>query len=119
MARDFDIQAYLTRGVEGIVADAIKATLKNPRESAFMLRFAAASRAASKRRAEAETEGVHIPPFLIASITSECNLHCAGCYSRCHHATVDAEPVAKLTGGEWRLIFREADVLGISFILLA
>ena len=119
MARDFDIQAYLTRGVEGIVADAIKATLKNPRESAFMLRFAAASRAASKRRAEAETEGVHIPPFLIASITSECNLHCAGCYSRCHHATVDAEPVAQLTGGEWRRIFREADDMGISFILLA
>lgn len=94
MDRDFDIQAYLTRGVEWVVADAIKATLKNPRESAFMLRFAAASRAASKRRAESEKAGAHIPPFLIASITSECNLHCAGCYSRCHHATVDSAPVA-------------------------
>ena len=119
MDRDFDIQAYLTRGVEWVVADAIKATLKNPRESAFMLRFAAASRAASKRRAESGKEGVHIPPFLIASITSECNLHCAGCYSRCHHATVDAAPVAQLTSGEWLRIFSEADDLGISFILLA
>ena len=41
----FDLQAYLTRGVEGIVADAVRATLKNPRESAFLVRFAAASRA--------------------------------------------------------------------------
>lgn len=119
MDRDFDIQAYLTRGVEWVVADAIKATLKNPRESAFMLRFAAASRAASKRRAESEKAGAHIPPFLIASITSECNLHCAGCYSRCHHATVDSAPVAQLTGAEWLRIFREADEMGISFILLA
>ena len=119
MDQNFDVQAYMTRGVERIVSDAIKATLKNPRESAFMLKFAAASRAASKRRAESEKKGEHVPPFLIASITSKCNLHCAGCYSRCNHATVDAEPVAQLTRDEWLRIFSEADELGISFILLA
>ena len=109
----------MTRGVERVVADAIKATVRNPKESAFMLRFTAASRAASKRRAAAEKNGEHIPPFLIASITSKCNLHCAGCYSRCNHATVDSEPVAQLTSEEWFQIFSEADELGISFILLA
>lgn len=119
MDQNFDIQAYMTKGVERIVADAIKATVKNPRESAFMLRFAAASRAASKRRAESESSGEHIPPFLIASITSKCNLHCAGCYSRCNHATVDSEPVAQLSSEEWLRIFSEADELGVSFILLA
>ncbi len=115
----FDLQAYLTRGVEGIVADAVRATLKNPRESAFLVRFAAASRAASRRRRKLEDAGEHIPTFLIASITSQCNLHCAGCYSRCSHATVDAKPVSQLTGAEWLRIFDEADELGISFILLA
>ena len=50
----FDIQAYMTHGVETIVAESLKATLKNPRESAFMVRFAAASKKASRRRAEAE-----------------------------------------------------------------
>ena len=119
MDQNFDIQGYMTRGVERVVADAVKATLRNPKESAYMLRFAAASRAASRRRAASEKNGEHIPPFLIASITSKCNLHCAGCYSRCNHATVDSEPVAQLTGGEWRRIFGEADDLGISFILLA
>ena len=119
MDQNFDLQGYMTKGVEHVVADAIKATLKNPRESAFMLRFAAASRAASKRRAELEKNGEHVPPFLIASITSKCNLHCAGCYSRCNHATVDAEPVAQMTGEEWGRVFSEADDMGISFILLA
>lgn len=115
----FDLQAYLTKGVEQVVADARKATLKDPRESAFMLKFAAASKAASKKRREAEDAGEHIPSYLIASITSACNLHCAGCYSRCTKGTVDAAPVEQLTDAEWMRIFDEADALGISFILLA
>lgn len=119
MNDNFDLQNYLIEGVEGVVKEAIKATLKNPRESAFMLKFAKATRTASKNRCEAEDNGEHIPPFLIASITSKCNLHCAGCYSRCNHATTDIEPVSQLTSGEWLKIFDEADELGISFILLA
>ncbi len=119
MNETFDLQAYLSKGIEDFVKDVVKATLKNPRESAFMLKFAAASSAASKKRLAAEKDGLHVPSFLIASITSKCNLHCAGCYSRCNHATVDAEPVSQLTGEEWLNIFSEADELGISFILLA
>ena len=119
MNEDFDLQAYVTGGVENVVRDALKATLKDPRESAFMLRFAAASKAASKKRRDAEDAGEHIPPFLIASITSQCNLHCAGCYSRCNNATVDAAPVQQLSAEEWLRIFDEAEELGVSFILLA
>ncbi len=119
MNDNFDLQAYLAKGVEQVVTDAMKATLKDPRESAFMLRFAAASRAASKKRMAAEEQGEHIPSYLIASITSRCNLHCAGCYSRCNHATVDTAPVSQLTAEEWAKIFDEADEMGISFVLLA
>ncbi len=119
MNKEFDIQQYMTEGVERVVADALKATLRNPKESAFMVKFAAASKAASKKRRVAEDNGEHIPPFLIASITSQCNLHCAGCYSRCNEATVDAAPVKQLTGDEWNKVFTEAEDLGISFILLA
>ncbi len=119
MDKEFDLQEYMTKGVERVVSDAVKATLKNPRESAFMLSFAGASAAASAKRKKAEKNGEHIPPFLIASITSKCNLHCAGCYSRCNHATVDTEPVTQLTDEDWFNVFEEADGLGISFILLA
>ena len=119
MNEGFDLQAYLSKGIEVFMRDLVKATLANPRESAFMLKFAAATAAASKKRTAAEAVGEHIPSFLIASITSQCNLHCAGCYSRCNHATTDARPVRQLTADEWGNIFREADDLGISFILLA
>ena len=117
--REFDLQAYLARGVEQVVTDALKATLRDPKESAFLLRFAAATRAASKKRMAAEKRGEHFPSYLIASITSQCNLHCAGCYSRCNHATVDTAPVKQLSAAEWAKIFDEADELGISFVLLA
>ncbi|MCR4956679.1 MAG: radical SAM protein [Lachnospiraceae bacterium] len=119
MEREFDIQEYMTKGVERVVADAIKATLKNPKESAFMVKFAAASKNATKKRKEFKQNGEHIPPFLIASITSKCNLHCEGCYSRCNHATVDTEPVMQLNAEEWNKIFCEASDIGVSFILLA
>ena len=88
----FDLQQYLTEGVEAIVKDALRATLRDPKESAFMTRFALASTKAASRRAANEAEGLHVPSYLIASITSACNLHCAGCYSRANHATVDCAP---------------------------
>lgn len=119
MKDNFDLQEYLTRGVERVVADALRASLKNPKESAFMLKFAAASKAASEKRIAAEKQGLHIPSFLIASITGSCNLHCAGCYSRYNGSTTDTEPVEQLSSTEWLRIFDEADELGISFIILA
>ena len=119
MKEAFDLQKHIEQGVEKIVADTVKATLKNPKESAFMLRFAAASKKASKKRMKLEEEGLHVPGFLIASITSSCNLHCAGCYSRCNNATVDAAPVEQLSREEWLWVFQEAEELGISFIMLA
>ena len=119
MKQSFDLQKHIEEGVERIIADTLRATLKNPKESAFMVKFAAASRKADKKRMKLEEEGLHVPGFLIASITSSCNLHCEGCYSRCNNATNDAEPVRQLTNEEWFRIFAEAEELGISFILLA
>ena len=119
MNENMQLQQIIGQGVEKIVGDTIRATLKNPKESAFLLRFAAASRRASRTRLSYEEQGIHVPGFLIASITSACNLHCAGCYSRSNHATEDCEPTEQLTDEEWLRVFREADALGISFIMLA
>ena len=119
MEQAFDLQAYLTRGVERVVSGALGATLQNPKESAYLAGFALSSRAASRKRQSLERQGEHVPPFLIASITSSCNLHCAGCYSRCNHATVDHAPIDQLSGEQWRDVFQQAEDLGVSFILLA
>ena len=61
MSKDFNIQEYMTHGVERVVSDAIKATLKNPKESAYMAKFALATKTASRKRAKLEAEGEHIP----------------------------------------------------------
>ena len=119
MPEKIDLEEHIAKGVERIVTDAVKASLKDPRESAFLLRFAAASRRATKTRKKLAENGEHIPSFLIASITSSCNLHCAGCYSRCSEATTDSEPVRQLSGEEWASVFKQARELGVSFILLA
>lgn len=119
MKESFDIQSYMTKGVERVVKDAVRATLKNPAESVFMAKFALSSKKASDIRKKYEKDGLHIPPFLIASITSNCNLHCAGCYSRQNEATTDCTPVNQMTEDDWKRVFEEAEQLGISFILLA
>lgn len=119
MSKDFDIQSYMTKGVERVVKDSLRATFKDPKESIFMGKFALATKKASDIRKKYEAEDLHVPPFLIASITSNCNLHCAGCYSRENEATKDCEPVNQLTDAQWLDIFNEAEALGISFILLA
>ncbi len=119
MKEPLDLQQYLSEGAEQIVKDALRATLKDPRQSAFFLRFAASAKRAEARRKKQESLGLHIPSYLIASITSSCNLHCAGCYSRHNHATEDVEPQKQLSSAEWNAIFSEAEELGVSFILLA
>ena len=93
--------------------------LKNPKESAFIARYAVFSRDAARKREQAANEGVNIPPFLIASITSACNLHCAGCYSREINSCSDEAPRDQLTALEWSRVFEEAKELGIGFIILA
>ncbi len=119
MEQEFNIERYMSEGVENIVKTAIKASFSNPKESIFMARYALASKKATDKRRAAEEAGDHIPPFLIASITSACNLHCAGCYSRANDACVDEKPVDQMTAEEWDKIFAEASDLGIGFILLA
>ena len=116
---NFDLQQHIADGVEKIVSDALKATFKDPKESAFLVKFAAAAKKASRIRLKSEEKGEHTPGFLICSVTSSCNLHCAGCYSRCINTTTDGVPEGQLSGEEWLRIFREAQELGISFILVA
>ena len=60
---------------------------------------------------ERMVRGEHIPPFLIASITTRCNLHCKGCYARANHNCADsaaAESAQLLSPDDWARIFDEA-----------
>ncbi len=114
-----DLAKYLTKGVEHVISDAIRATLKNPAESLFLAKFIRSVKTANRLREQEEKKGEHIPAFLIASITSSCNLHCEGCYARANNICSDQDPFKQLTAQEWKRIFLEARDMGIRFILLA
>jgi MoaA/NifB/PqqE/SkfB family radical SAM enzyme len=115
----FDLSEYLSSGVEDVVRSIVKASFKNPKETAFMLKYALSSKAAQKKRASFEIKGEKIPAFLISSITSNCNLFCKGCYARANKSCGEGLKKEQLSGERWRSIFKEAGELGIAFILLA
>ena len=78
----FDLEQYLAQGVRHILTGLTAAAGKNIKTAAFLARFAMAAQSAKHRRVQLAAAGEHIPPFLIASITEQCNLHCRGCYAR-------------------------------------
>lgn len=119
MNDDFNIQEYLANGAENIIKDAIHASIRNPKESLYLLKFSRYAKKATKIRQKYERNGQNIPAFLIASITSSCNLHCKGCYSRANNSCNDDAPSNQLSDSEWEDVFRQSKELGISFIVLA
>ena len=108
----------MNRAIENLAAGVVRGTLKNPRETAFILKLRDRLVRAMKKRETAEKQGRHIPPFLISSIATECNLHCKGCYARANGICSASEEKA-LTAEEWQKIFEEAAGIGFSFNLLA
>lgn len=111
-----ELNGILNNGIENITKTAKRFYSKSIKGNAFMLKTASSIKKSAKIRAKFENEGTHIPPFLIASITSSCNLKCAGCYSNAFNCGTEKE---NLKAGEWGRIFDEAAGLGISFIFLA
>lgn len=119
MSANFELDKYLNDGIEDILRDMKKIALHNPSMSVFMIKFALACKKAENKRKKADLKGEHIPPFLIASISSACNLHCKGCYARQNNICADDKSAYELSDSEWVSIFKQAVKLGISFILLA
>ncbi|MDR1705113.1 MAG: radical SAM protein [Clostridiales bacterium] len=111
-----DLEKYLSAGTEALVRDIIKAAFGNPAGSAFFAKYALSAKKAERRRHQLEEAGEHIPSFLIASITENCNLQCAGCYDRANHACRGRDEMSR---DEWGRVFGEAEDIGISAILLA
>ncbi|MFA9380138.1 MAG: radical SAM protein, partial [Acetanaerobacterium sp.] len=104
---DRDLTAYMSRGIDGLVKSAMKTAAQNPRETAFLISYSLAGKKAKRRRLAHEAKGIHIPPFLIASITASCNLYCKGCYARANHMCGEAPPEPPLSDRRWKELFEE------------
>lgn len=114
-----NLNQYMNEGISQLIRTAGRFYLNNPKGLAFLVKTVPEIRKGAKRREQKEQEGLHIPPFLIASVTSQCNLHCTGCYSRASGACGDGAATGDLDEREWKNIFLQASDLGISFIILA
>ena len=117
-----DLATYMSGSISRIMANAYKNVLSNPREAKFAFRMQQLFAKSEKRRKKVqEKEGIDVPPFLISSISTTCNLHCKGCYARSNGIANDqeAERKATMTPQQWQQIFTEAADMGINFSLLA
>ncbi len=118
----FDLAAYMSGGIREFMEAAYRNVLSNPREARFVHRMRRVVEKSERKRHEVlDNEGLAVPPFLIASISTTCNLHCKGCYARSNGIAEDNTEQRKttLTPEQWRDIFTEAAALGVNFTLLA
>lgn len=115
-----DLQSYMTESIRRIMGNAYRSVLGNPREARFVLRMQQAfHRSERRRRTLTETEGLQVPPFLIASIATACNLQCKGCYARKNGIAAETPTKPTLSPEQWGRIFAEAEKLGVNFCLAA
>lgn len=120
--QQIDLAAYMNGSISRIMTKAYKNVLSNPREAKFAFRMQQLFAKSEKRRKKAkEQEGIEVPPFLICSIATICNLHCKGCYARANGIAADSaeEQKTTLSPDQWKAIFEESASLGINFALLA
>ncbi len=112
-----NLNGFLNGGIMRIADTAARFYLGNRRGQAFLFGAVGAFRKSARIREQYEKSGTHIPPFLIASVASRCNLRCAGCYARATGGCRDDRN--DLSADDWRRVFAQAEEVGVSFILLA
>ncbi|SEL22922.1 radical SAM protein [Ruminococcus albus] len=113
----YALESFLAQGVERLMRDIIRVSARDPRSSAFILKFSAECMRASKKRERSNRKGSHVPPFLICSLTDDCGMDCEGCYAKinsCHNAEGES-----LSANDWLDVFVQAAECGVNFILLA
>ena len=118
MNNEFNLSEYMSGGIENIIKNVLKASIKNPKETAFVMKYMLASKEAKNKRENLESQNDHIPPFIMASIATNCNLHCKGCYARANKSCGDNLKDSEMSVERWGEIFTEAKEIGVSFILL-
>ena len=104
----------VNQSVFGLMQDALRIALKKPRLAAYIIRSIQREKKAQKTRDMWRKKGIPAPPFMIASVTSSCNLRCKGCYHKALKRSHEKEMDLK----RWETLIGEARELGVTFILV-
>ncbi len=114
-----DINILMDKEIRDLISRAQKYNKRVGDGKSFFTKFGGDIIKKSLIRNGWNKKGVQIPPFLIASIATSCNLNCAGCYAKSGDGCMDKEGQTEMSEEQWSKIFHEADSLGVSFILLS
>lgn len=114
-----ELSGYMGSRIGNIVKGAVQSSITRPKEAAIIMKYLMTGKNAKMKREHYEKNGEHIPSFLIASITSSCNLHCKGCYARANHTCGEERAIDSMSAEKWDDIFTQAEALGVLFVLLA
>jgi len=93
--------------------------VRHPRYLPGFLRLARTIGQSRRARARALAGGVRVPPFLVLSVTSKCNLRCAGCYAGAVGTVASAPARPGLSLRDWYGIVDEAVRLGVMAFMIA
>lgn len=100
--------------VQELFREAVRIVMRSPKVLTYLLKVSRWQQKAAGLRREWNERGLHVPPFIIFSVTNRCNLHCAGCYHQAQ-GRVDQD----MDTARFRQVLQEASELGISIALLA
>lgn len=83
------------------------------------LRLARTVKQSGRVRARQQATGVRVPPFLILSVTSRCNLRCTGCYAGAAGVVSSSPAREGLDISAWKRVVTEASSLGVMAFIIA
>jgi len=84
-----DYVSTLNKSIKKFFLDALKVSAKSPGIFFHILKTIKDQNNAIRKRLKWERKGLHVPPFMIISVTDRCNLECTGCYYRLQDVEVD------------------------------
>ena len=111
---ELDFNKVLNGSLNVFFKDALRVALTHPRQAAFFMQTLRWQRKAAKTRLNWDNEGVHVPPIIVLSVTSKCNLHCQGCY----HQALRSVSESEMNDERIDKLIAEAKELGVSFIVV-
>jgi len=102
--------------IHEVIASAVRIIAADPALLVPATRILHRQKKAAAVRARHERDGLLIPPVIIASITSRCNLACVGCYMQHRGGTVHR---AEMSPAILASLADQAEELGVSALVVA
>jgi MoaA/NifB/PqqE/SkfB family radical SAM enzyme len=115
MKKDFTYNSLLNLSINDFFHNTLKSTFENMGCGDYLAQAKTIQNKALEKRLKWEKQDLYVPPFMILSVTNQCNLACKGCYFYAQKRVTEKE----MDGQMIRKILEEATEFGVSIIFIA